>query len=332
MYSGGKDSVACIAKLIKEGYRVHLITFDNGCMQFTGYETELALKLELRYGKHKVYWGGVLSNLAYLREHQYLSATMTFSEFIEKYGDFTAGQLQCLNCRTAMYRVAILYARQNGIEYIAEGAREEQLFALEQKPMKEKYEKLCQEFGINLLWPVWKKTDDEIRDYHSDIYLGVSPEFLFPNSNGNVVGELKCPIGMPVEPESIMENPQQLQNRIQKQAVTGAKYYTGRLEPHILEHLLDHENMPLRPSRCGGPVQFSNMGHDPARTYEVFRYDEFLALINSETPKSAPQPLDNMPSRLRGRLVKVKRPDKRIKYSQKNKASDYKHKKYMEDV
>ena len=311
MYSGGKDSVACIVKLIEEGYEVHLINFDNGCMHFGGLESGLAMALESIYPQVK--WVGITTNLVQLRDNKLHSDSILFSKFTSEYGDFTPNQLQCLNCRTAMYRVAILYARQNGIEYIAEGAREEQLFALEQKPMKEKYEKLCQEFGINLLWPVWKKTDDEIRDYHSDIYLGVSPEFLFPNSNGCVVGESKCPIGMPVAPESIMENPQQLKNRIQKQAVTGAKYYTGRLEPHILEHLLDHENMPLRPSRCGGPVQFSNMGHDPARTYEVFRYDEFLALINSETPKSDPQPLDNMPSRLRGRLVKVKRPDKRIK-------------------
>ena len=259
-----------------------------------------------------------MPNIGYLREHQYLSFSGPFSEFINKYGDFTAGQLQCLNCRTAMYRVAILYARQNGIEYIAEGAREEQLFALEQKPMKEKYEKLCQEFGINLLWPVWKKTDDEIRDYHSDIYLGVSPEFLFPNSNGVVTGESKCLSGMPVAPESIMKKPQELQTRIHKQAETGAKYYDDRLKPHIIEHLLDHENMPLRPSRRGGPVRFSNMGHDPARTYKVLRYDEFLALINSKTSKLAPRPLDNMPSRLKGRLVKVKRPDRRIKYSQKN--------------
>ena len=52
------------------------------------------------------------------------SDTIPFTEFVKKYGDFSKSQLQCLNCRSAMYEIAIDFAKQNGIQYIAEGARD----------------------------------------------------------------------------------------------------------------------------------------------------------------------------------------------------------------
>lgn len=231
-------------------------------MTFTGYEVELALKLEKRYGSEKVCWDGCLPNIANLREHQRLSYSKLFSEFIEKYGDFSVSQLQCLNCRTSMYRVAIVYALQNDIKYIAEGVRKEQLFALEQDSMRRKYEELCEKFGIELLWPVWNKTDDEIRVYHSKICLGVPPEFLYPNQNGFITGESKCLCGMPVVSRNVMEDEQTLFQRIRTEDETAAKYYEQVLEPHINKHLLDHKQVPLIPAREGGPFQFKNIGHD----------------------------------------------------------------------
>ena len=226
MYSGGKDSVACIVKLIGEGYEVHLINFDNGCMHFGGLESRLAMTLESIYPQVK--WVGITTNLVQLRDNKLHSDSILFSKFASEYGDFTPNQLQCLNCRTAMYRVAIVYAVQNGIKYIAEGARKEQMFAIEQEPMKIKYEELCREFGIELLWPVWLATDVDIYHLHCPIINAAMSSGKItdiPWYNNFVRGEGKCMYAMPFNSDEGRMNQEDLQGLIDEQAKTAENIF-----------------------------------------------------------------------------------------------------------
>ena len=107
MYSGGLDSILSMIRLIKEGYKVLLIHFDNGCSISIGSEVIRALEFEKRFGIENVEYVGKISTVPQFRNNEREVANIPFSEFCETYGDATISQLRCLNCRSAMYYEAI---------------------------------------------------------------------------------------------------------------------------------------------------------------------------------------------------------------------------------
>ena len=160
MYSGGLDSILSMVRLISEGYKVLLVHFDNGCSISTGFEVERALNFENGYGKDTVEYIGKLTIVPYFRDNERQFANMSFSELQDRYGNTTISQIRCLNCRSAMYHEAIRYCLMNNVHVIAEGARQSQLFSIEQPKLIEGYKKLLNEFGIELLLPVYDMKDD----------------------------------------------------------------------------------------------------------------------------------------------------------------------------
>lgn len=159
MYSGGKDSTLAAIRLVKKGYQVHFIHFDNGYMCDTD-------KPFLTYKKS-------FSNLdGYYFPYQFSSINIQ-KEFESLFQDwkFASGnkinhgsidsEIQCLSCRSAMYLTAIAIAQLYGYKYIAEGARMSQKFLIEQPIMLKKFEELANQFGIKLLFPVLTLDDDK---------------------------------------------------------------------------------------------------------------------------------------------------------------------------
>ena len=59
-----------------------------------------------------------------------------------------------------MYVHAIAYCVAHDIPFLSEGARKQQGFFVELPEMKERYEQLCQDNGIKLLWPVYELESD----------------------------------------------------------------------------------------------------------------------------------------------------------------------------
>lgn len=187
MYSGGMDSTLSMARLISQGYKVLLVHFDNGCSISIGLEVEKAIEYEKKFGKEKIEYIGKITTVPMFRDNEIQIANIPFSEIKNKFGDTTISQVRCLNCRSAMYYEAIKYCLINNIHFIAEGARKNQLFSIEQPKMIQAYKKLVNEFGIELLLPVYDLVDDWIKENELLAY-DIPP----------LKGEDKCVLGMPL--------------------------------------------------------------------------------------------------------------------------------------
>ena len=87
---------------------------------------------------------------------RYHSNNMPFSSIINKYGDLNQNQINCLNCRSSMYVVGAVVAKEMGINNIADGARKTQMFALEQEELLNGYKTFLSKYGITLLLPVFE--------------------------------------------------------------------------------------------------------------------------------------------------------------------------------
>ena len=194
-FSGGNDSTLSACKLALEGYDVYLITFDNGCEEEIENIRNRAVALEKRF-PGRVHNLGVYSSAADFMMMRYQSSNIPFSKILEDYGDLNSNQLNCLNCRSGMYIVGAAVARRIGINYIAEGARKTQMFALEQKELLDRFASILEKYNIKLLLPVYDfESDGKVEDelwYYPNILM---PERL-PGTNHY---ECKCFLGLPMD-------------------------------------------------------------------------------------------------------------------------------------
>lgn len=192
LFSGGKDSFLSTIYLIEQGYKVCLVHFDNG--QTIGinnikYGYERLIK---KYGKDKVEYIGSRNIGGFFRKFIINIYNMHIEELRNKYGNITISQLNCLSCRLSMYIAAIIICKQKEIEYVADGARKSQLFAIEQDEMLRLFEDLFKKYGIKLLFPV-KDLIDDFEEKNEFILRGFVPK----------VNESQCLIGMPLQSSKI---------------------------------------------------------------------------------------------------------------------------------
>ncbi len=201
MYSGGLDSILSMAKLVSQGYKVKLIHFDNGCSISIGLEVERAKRFEELFGEDKVEYVGKITTVPSFRDNEVLTANKSFSEIQNEYGDCTISQIRCLNCRSAMYYEAILYALNNNIKYIADGARKSQLFSIEQPELIDEFRDLLNSLGIELLLPVYDLEDDFEKENELFMY-GILPS----------ASEDQCVLGMPLDKPVCQEHTETAKN------------------------------------------------------------------------------------------------------------------------
>lgn len=163
MLSGGRDSFLAAALLVEQGYKLEMITFDNGHIDGISYVSEVADALRAHYPEGTVTYvkpvkmGMTLHN--YMMKDWYRKSR----ERDELFPELQSYQAHCLSCRTAMYVHAIAHCIAHNIPFLSEGAREQQGFFVELPEMKERYEHLCQNNGIKLLWPVYGLKSDTKR-------------------------------------------------------------------------------------------------------------------------------------------------------------------------
>lgn len=234
MFSGGLDSILSACRLVRDGYKVLLINFNNGCSLVTGMVYDKALELESRFGNENIEYLGSMHNVASFRENEVRLANMSFKYIYDNYGDCTISQIRCLNCRSAMYFEAIRYCLENNIKFIAEGARKSQLFSIEQPKMIEAYKELLNEFGIELILPVYEIVDDWERANEIFRY-GVIPK----------AGEDKCLLGMPLNEKVPLE-----------QTMTVKKIFDEFIKPRYVRKMSRREDSPIRISRDRGGIKF----------------------------------------------------------------------------
>ena len=208
MYSGGLDSILSMARLVLADYKVLLVHFDNGCSKSIGLEVDRALYFQSKQGKDAIEYVGKITTVPEFRNNIRAIANIPFSEMIKRYGDTTYSQLQCLNCRAAMYYEAIKFCEKNDIHFIAEGARKSQLFAIEQPQVIEVFRRLLAERGIELLLPLYEDDNDFSRESELIMY-GIAP----------IPSEEKCLLGMPLDEKVAEEHTRAIARILEEEIV-----------------------------------------------------------------------------------------------------------------
>lgn len=195
MYSGGLDSILSCIRLVRDGYKVYLIHFDNGASIGTENIQIGAQRLIARF-KDKVEFLGIASTagkFVYYREMTDIE-NLNAEELNNKYGKISMSQYRCLLCRMAMYTYTVALAKKMNIKYIAEGARKSQLFAIEQEELLNEFKKFCNKYDIELLTPVLDIVDDYEKE--NEIFMW----------DVNLCAcEAKCLLGYPMNRKLTME-------------------------------------------------------------------------------------------------------------------------------
>lgn len=187
LFSGGKDSMYASMLELEKGNEVYLVTYDNGCELAINNVNHGVDRLKKCYGE-KVHFLGINTTLAfwaYMRRYYY---NLKPDEIIEKFGQMTVSQFNCLSCRTAMYVVTIILCKRYNIDYVVDGARKSQLFALEQPELLESFKEFFNQYNIDISFP--------LKDFENDFYL--ENEFLHRGFIPSVL-EPKCVFGVPLK-------------------------------------------------------------------------------------------------------------------------------------
>lgn len=227
LFSGGKDSFLSACYLIEEGYKLSMVTFENGAGLQAENAKHGAKRIIKRYGKEKAKYLGVHCIAGFWREFFLPYFNMKPSEIVTEYGELTISQFHCLTCRTAMYIWAILKAKQNGIDSIADGARNDQGFAIELPRMINAYKMFLSEYGIDYILPVIDMNSDWKRK-NLLLMKGFVPKTLEP----------QCLMGVPLPEEGIpdTEIQQAVESFFNKVVLTRAKDIIKMQENCILDN------------------------------------------------------------------------------------------------
>lgn len=232
MLSGGRDSFLSACHLLEDpiGYRLKMVTYDNGCSYKSENARQSAERIIAKYGESRVEYLGVYRIASVLRQFFAPYFNMKPEEQLSKYSGMTPSQYHCLICRTTMYIYSIWLAMIHDACYVAEGARKDQQFVIELPGMAQKrYPDLVRSAGLELLLPVYDLNSDWDRD-NELMARGYFCKNLEP----------KCLIGFPVY------------NSIDQSVIKGVHaYYDHEILPYIQSHnLLTIENARIHTNGC----------------------------------------------------------------------------------
>lgn len=192
LFSGGKDSLLSTILLIEQGYKVKLVHYDNMCSIGCSNVKKGYIRLVKKYGCDKVEYIGVKNISCFFRKFINIMYNMHISEIKEKYGNISISELNCLSCRLSMYIASIIICQKMNIKYVVDGARNSQLFAIEQDEMLNLFKELFNKYNIELLFPVKDVTDD-FDEKNQLILRGIIPK----------MNESQCLLGMPLQSSTV---------------------------------------------------------------------------------------------------------------------------------
>ena len=195
MYSGGLDSILSCIRLIRDGFKVYLIHFDNGSCIGTENIQKGAERLKRSF-KDQVEFLGIASTVGYFVYYREMCGieNLNACDLYNKYGKISMSQYRCLLCRMAMYTYCVALAKKMNIGYVAEGARKSQLFAIEQEELLNEFRVFCAKYNVELLTPVLDVVDDYEKE--NEIYMW----------DVNLCAcEAKCLLGYPMDRELTSE-------------------------------------------------------------------------------------------------------------------------------
>ncbi len=210
LYSGGKDSTLAAIRLRNMGYNPYFIHFNNGSMRDTD-------KPYLTF--QKIF--NPLDGYYFPYDFSEVDIEDLFKKYYgawldgeQKKGLHLTSEIRCLSCRMAMYTKALEIARNNNFKIIAEGARVQQKFFIEQEYFVKILEQLADSYGLKILFPVLYLDDDK----------KLVTE-LIDNGLSSKTWESKCLLG-----EAAVE-------KTKKDEAVIMDYYDKQIHPKILSYL-----------------------------------------------------------------------------------------------
>ena len=187
LFSGGKDSFLSTLIMLNKGYRVNLVTFDNGQELKSKNVLIGAKKIKNKFGEDKVNIIGIKKTDAIFRELICSFYNYDTNYINQKFGNITISQFNCLACRLSMYILSIIICKKENIKLVVDGARKNQLFAIEQETMINEFKKLFVKFDLEIIFPVLNET------YDYSIKNQILANGFVPKMN-----ECQCLLGMPI--------------------------------------------------------------------------------------------------------------------------------------
>ena len=222
LFSGGKDSFLSTCILLEEGYRVNLVTFENGFGLSPHNAQHGADRLIEKYGKSRVDFWGVKSISSFWREFFLPYFNMKPSNIAKEYGELPISQFHCLSCRMAMYIWCIIIAKQRGIEFIADGARKDQRFVIELPSFIEELKTFLGQYEIKILLPVFD-LDSKQKTKNQIMLRGFVPKVLEP----------QCLMGVPLPDDKEPDH------EIQSGAIT---FFNKIIKPRAHQLIMENKN------------------------------------------------------------------------------------------
>lgn len=229
LFSGGKDSFLTACRLIQEGYRVSLLSCQNGALMGEQYLQYGAERLIHHFGEDRVSYAGILYTGATRMRLDEQWAQKPWAELGAHYPLLTNCQVQCLHCQTAMWICAIAWAKAHDICFLACGYKETDVFCTGMSEYMRALRALLPE-GMSLTSRVWDVSSDYERDVEMESF-GFIPAVLEP----------KCMLGRP--PRELMSSAvkQQLMHYLEDNLLVNA--------PDLIEHLIPaYRAMKLSPT------------------------------------------------------------------------------------
>jgi adenylyl- and sulfurtransferase ThiI len=172
LFSGGIDSTAAAVTFLREGCAAHLLTFSNGAEQWLSLAEGKAKTIRCRF-PDLCSWR--LLDCAHLFHELAIS---NLEDDIKRYGN-----LVCCGCKLAMLAEAIIYCRQNRIDRLADGFRNDQDYYPEQTPhYMGPADEFARRFGISYLHPFYDAWDRDLEEIAREAAVpasSVQPYCLF---------------------------------------------------------------------------------------------------------------------------------------------------------
>lgn len=157
MFSGGYDTLLAPCYAVEKGYKVLLITYDNGMEMNLDSATKNAERLTSVYG-NKIEFLGVRSIVGIWRRLFLIPYLLGREKF--EY-NLVPMEMMCLSCRTSMYIRSIVECLQRNVRCLVEGARESQMYPEQQRPVVNVFQEMCKTYSIELYLPVYEVKDKE---------------------------------------------------------------------------------------------------------------------------------------------------------------------------
>lgn len=170
LFSGGRDSSLACSVLARQGYHIHLLTFNNGATASNNLIEYRISELQALFPKQIIGWERIPSYGLFKK--------IALSRIEQDFQNYKIN-LICLGCKLAMHTKALQYSISHDINILASGNTKYQSNWSEQNPVAINIlEGFCKKFGVEYINPIYNLLDSEDQAKEMLYDMGFSPKAL----------------------------------------------------------------------------------------------------------------------------------------------------------